>query len=289
MPDTEISAMTPLPAAAPTDESAVVSGGLNFKSTNAKVASSGFAGLTVNATTFDATTRLEAGGAADGVLSILDNAANERLSFTTLLGLSSLQIKNALGTQTTLIDSNGNASFALSIGTLTATIGSAAQVGVIGVYDKTPAELARIEAVDGTGGLITLRDGSVTDNITLNGSQGDGFFAGDVTAVANFNCGQATVASGQFHLFNGTFPTEVATLKTRVVGGITGGTLELNEAIGPSNTIQLDGADGSGTFSGDIEITGLSPTKSLIIASPDGTRWRVTIDNAGQLSTSTPP
>lgn len=42
-----------------------------------------------------------------------------------------------------------------------------------------------------------------------------------------------------------------------------------------------DAVDGSPTFSGDAEIT--DAQKGLILRSPNGSRWRVTIDDSGTL------
>lgn len=44
----------------------------------------------------------------------------------------------------------------------------------------------------------------------------------------------------------------------------------------------IDGLTGNGTFSGDLEVS--DNTKGLILKSPDGTRWRISVSNSGVIS-----
>ena len=56
---------------------------------------------------------------------------------------------------------------------------------------------------------------------------------------------------------------------------------------GTDGTIDISGnlnVTGTGTHSSDVEIT--DTTKGVILKSPDGTRWRITIDNTGVLTTT---
>lgn len=51
-----------------------------------------------------------------------------------------------------------------------------------------------------------------------------------------------------------------------------------------SGVIVLDGGGGNAVFATDIEITEVA--KGLILKSPDGTRWRVEVTDAGALTTT---
>jgi len=45
-------------------------------------------------------------------------------------------------------------------------------------------------------------------------------------------------------------------------------------------------ADGSGAIASDQDIEVTAPANGLILRAPDGSRWRVTVDPSGVLSTS---
>ena len=53
---------------------------------------------------------------------------------------------------------------------------------------------------------------------------------------------------------------------------------------GQTTRLTIDGTNGNATFEGDIEVE--NSTDGLILESPDGTRYRVTVANGGTLSVS---
>ena len=70
------------------------------------------------------------------------------------------------------------------------------------------------------------------------------------------------------------------------------------QAADTVGSIQIQGQSTSGTFTyitfastgtttdKDIEITQSSASKSIILRSPDGSRFRITVDNSGNLATA---
>lgn len=74
-----------------------------------------------------------------------------------------------------------------------------------------------------------------------------------------------------------------SSLRGGIYASSTGASLVLKDSSGTTN-ISLDGSNGSATFAGDIETT--TAGDGVILKSPNGTRYRLTVANDGTLSTS---
>lgn len=74
-----------------------------------------------------------------------------------------------------------------------------------------------------------------------------------------------------------------SSLRGGIYASSTGASLVLKDSSGTTN-ISLDGSNGAATFGGDIETT--TAGDGVILKSPNGTRYRLTVANDGTLSTS---
>jgi len=151
-----------------------------------------------------------------------------------------------------------------------------------GVYmseggNATPTQNGAYMYYDATGNNFKIATGStsLTDRLTIARDTGDATFAGAIT-----------VQSGNKLILNRPNNAIDCELSTD-----SSGTLILNSRNSEGFKFQNSGTnfvtgDSSNnvTFAGDVEVT--DSTNGLILKSPDGTRYRVTVANGGTLSVS---
>lgn len=109
------------------------------------------------------------------------------------------------------------------------------------------------------------------NNVALGYKAGDNLTTGAKNIlIGNDIDAQSATANGQLSLGNLVFGTGIDGIGTTVSSGKIG-----IGVVAPASKL---------TVAGDVEATGSA--NGIILASPDGTRWRVTVDNSGVLSTA---
>jgi hypothetical protein len=179
------------------------------------------------------------------------------------------------GRYATRIDSNGH--------TITGATGASAYVEILAGHTSTITNAVGFYAEP-----INAEDGTITsaysfyatnhkvDTGTLTNSYG--LYLNQLTAATNNT--QIYSDGGESYLLAGT--ASLTPLTLRAAGSQTAPIQKWENSS--STTLTSIESDGKVLTTTDMEITGSS--NGLILESPDSTRWRVTVDNSGNLTTT---
>ena len=189
-----------------------------------------------------------------------------------------------VGTDAAGTGSNRNISFVAG-GNTRMTITSA---GLVGIGTTTPTEkLTVVGNISATGGTV----------------YGNGFYFSGLSNTglyANINSVFIQGGTGTVRFFNGSIRVS-QTAGIGFSGNVTGGAAN-NASINwmSPGVLSIGAGDGAGRTDGSLALTNLSafsvnlsgdievtdPTKGVILKSPNGTRFRITVTNSGALSTT---
>lgn len=159
------------------------------------------------------------------------------------------------------------------------------------VSTPTPAHLLVGDATfDGYINVVQVGGGSI---FTVNGSTG-AVAAVSLSLNTNLVLGNTTAGTVDVHdssnvsrvYLDGASGTVKAGNEIQVGGTYTGvgGAVSVKDSTN-ANTVQLNGAAGTVLALTDIESTTIG--SGFILKSPDGTRWRIAVDNSGTLTAAT--
>jgi hypothetical protein len=231
-------------------------------------------------------------------------------------------IENATtGGQSIVIKQGSGASVTITNGSVMCVLldGAGAGAAVVSVFTDFVAKNFTVQdslKITGTTPTLTIGDGDAEDNKITFFADSGGFTIGQDNSGADFVIGSSSTlgtgarvqiseqgaveiisdapANGQLKL------TDIGANSDEVTLTHDAGVFKIlsRASVGATGSVIIGGQNNSGafdymTFAGtgmttnfDIEITQSSASKSIILRSPNGTRYRINVDNSGNLSTT---